>query len=206
MTHEPADDQVVVGVITGAWGLGGDVKVELHTSSPVRFSPGSQLFLDGRLVTVQRMRVHNSHIVVKLDVVLDRNKAETLGGHILTIPEEQLQPLPDDQFYHFELLDMAVYADDDTHLGTLSEIITTPGNDVYVVQKAGFRDLLLPALASVVLDVDVPGKRMKVHLIEGLEQTKATVSKRRRRAERRKASALKSAAAAATQKNQNQPN
>ncbi|MDP6453383.1 MAG: ribosome maturation factor RimM [SAR202 cluster bacterium] len=191
MTHEPADDQVIVGVVTGAWGLQGDVKVELHTPSTDRFSPGSQLFLDGRLVTVQQMRAHRNHLVIKLDVIQDRDKAESLGGHFLTIPEEQLHPLPDDQFYHFELLEMSVYSDDETFLGTLSEIITTPGNDVYVVQKPGFRDLLLPALASVVLAVDVPGKRMMVRLLEGLEQSEATIPKRKRRAERKRAGASK---------------
>ena len=201
MAQEPADDQIVVGVVTGAWGLRGDIKVELHTRSPDRFSPGSQLFLDGRPVTVQHMRAQKNHVVVKLDAISDRSGAESLGGHLLTIPEEQLPPLPGDQFYHFELLDMSVYADDDTHLGTISEIITTPGNDVYVVQKAGFRDLLLPALASVVLEVDVPGKRMTVHLLEGLEQIEAAIPKRQRRAEHRKASALKSDAGAATQTN-----
>ena len=195
MAQGPADDQVVVGVITGAWGLEGHVKVELHTPFPERFSPDSQLFLDGRLVTVQHMRADKNCLVVKLDVIPDRDKAESVSGHLLTIPEEQLPSLPDGQFYHFDLLNMSVYADDDTHLGTLSEIITTPGNDVYVVQKAGFRDLLLPALATVVLEVDVGEKRMRVHLMEGLEQTEATISKRQRRAERRKASALKSDAA-----------
>ncbi|MDP6512473.1 MAG: PRC-barrel domain-containing protein, partial [SAR202 cluster bacterium] len=93
--------------------------------------------------------------------------------------------------YHFELLEMSVYSDDETFLGTLSEIITTPGNDVYVVQKPGFRDLLLPALASVVLAVDVPGKRMMVRLLEGLEQSEATIPKRKRRAERKRAGASK---------------
>jgi 16S rRNA processing protein RimM len=200
MAHEPADDQVVVGVVTGAFGLNGDVKVELHTSFSDRFSQGSELFLDGRLVTVQTVRAQKKQLVVKLDAINNRDKAESIGGHFLTIPEKQLQSLPQNQFYHFELLEMSVFTEDDTHLGALSEIITTPGNDVYVVQKDGFRDLLLPALASVVLEVDVSTKRMTVRLLEGLEQTEATIPKRKLKAQRRKAAAIKRAADSATQK------
>jgi len=199
MAHEPADDQVVVGIVTGAFGLNGDVKVELHTFSSDRFSQGSKLFLDGRLVTVQNVRAQKKQLVVKLDAINNRDKAESVGGHFLTIPEKQLQALPEDQFYHFELLEMSVFTEDDTHLGILSEIITTPGNDVYVVQKDGFRDLLLPALANVVLDVDVSEKRMTVHLLDGLEQTEATIPKRKLKAQRRKAAAIKRATDASTQ-------
>ena len=198
MTPEPADDQVVVGVVTGAFGLNGDVKIELHTPSPERFSPGNQLLLDGQPTIVERMRAERNHLVIKLDLIPDRDKAESLGGHLLTIPEEKLNPLPDDQFYHFELLEMSVYSDDDVLLGAISEIITTPGNDVYVVQKTGFRDLLLPALASVVLDVDVTRKRMTVRLLEGLEQAEATISKRKRRAERRRANIAKATSVSET--------
>ena len=97
MAHEPADDQVVVGVVTGAFGLNGDVKVELHTSSSDRFSQGSKLFLDGRLVTVQTVRAQKKQLVVKLDAINNRDMAESVGGHFLTIPEEQLQVLPEDQ-------------------------------------------------------------------------------------------------------------
>lgn len=155
--------------------------MELQTDDPELFRAGSRMFLDGRPVTIERTLSLKKRFVAKLDSSSDRDRAKSLVGQSLTIPEDQLQPLPEDQFYHFELVDMSVYRDDGAHLGTLTEIISTPGNDVYVVEKQGFRDLLLPALRNVVLDVDVPRGRMTVHLLEGLEQTAATTPKRKRK-------------------------
>lgn len=94
--------------------------------------------------------------------------AETLRGSWLTVPETELHPLPDGAFYHFQLVDMDVYTDDDEHLGQIAEIIETPGNDVYIVRKPNERDLLIPAIEDVILDVDTETSRMTVHLLPGL--------------------------------------
>ena len=94
--------------------------------------------------------------------------AETLRGSWLTIPESDLHSLPDGTFYHFQLVDMDVYTDDGEHLGQIAEIIETPGNDVYIVRKPDERDLLLPAIKDVVLDVDTEASRMTVRLLPGL--------------------------------------
>ena len=94
--------------------------------------------------------------------------AETLRGSWLTVPETELYPLPDGAFYHFQLVDMDVYTDDEEYLGQIAEIIETPGNDVYIVRKTSERDLLLPAIKDVILDVDTESSRMIVHLLPGL--------------------------------------
>ena len=80
-----------------------------------------------------------------------------------------MPPLPAGQFYHYQLIDMDVRSDEGECLGRVSEILTTPGNDVYIVKKSGQRDLLLPALAEVVLDLDLDANRMTVHLLDGLK-------------------------------------
>ena len=98
----------------------------------------------------------------------DRNAAEALRGTLLTVPEQSLAELPEDTFYHFQLLDMDVYSDEGEYLGQVAEIIETPGNDVYIVRKPNERDLLLPAIRDVVLDVDTDLARMTVHLMPGL--------------------------------------
>ena len=76
--------------------------------------------------------------------------------------------LPEGQFYHYQLIDMPVRSDEGEDLGHVKEVLTAPGNDVYVVGKPGERDLLIPALADVVLDVDLASNQMTVHLLEGL--------------------------------------
>ena len=154
--------------MTGAWGIRGHIKVQPQTNSPQRFDPGSSLYLDGAAVKVISSRQNKGGYVILLDSIPDRNAAETLRGSWLTIPESYLDTLPDDAFYHFQLMDMDVYTDEGERLGRIAEIIETPGNDVYIVRKPGERDLLLPAIKDVVMNVDTQSSRMTVHLLPGL--------------------------------------
>ena len=146
---------VIVGRIRSAWGLRGDVSVEVLSDSPKRFAPGSFLRLRGKPTRVERSRKGKRGILVKLDAADDRTQAEALLGEELTVLPEQVEPLPDGVYYHFQILDMRVMTDADERLGVVSEIIVTGGNDVSVVHEEGRRDILIPAIPDVVLDVDV---------------------------------------------------
>ena len=91
-----------------------------------------------------------------------------MRGEELTVLPEQVEPLPDGMFYHFQILDLRVFTHDGEQLGVVSEIIVTGGNDVYVVHKEGRRDILIPALPDVVLDVNIDAGAMTVSLPDGL--------------------------------------
>ncbi|MDP6420960.1 MAG: ribosome maturation factor RimM [SAR202 cluster bacterium] len=155
-------------MITGAWGLSGHVKVQPDTDFPDRFAPGSTLYLDSRPVKVKLSRANKGAYVVKLDAASNRSQAESLRGQFLTIPQAELSALPEGTYYHFDLLDMAVHTDEGEHLGHIRDVISTGGNDVYVVGREGAADLLIPAIAQVVTEVDVDAQHMTVHLLEGL--------------------------------------
>lgn len=133
-----------------------------------RFELGSTLHLDGVAAKVTSSRPNKGGYVILLDAVPDRNAAESLRGAFLTVPERELAVLPENTFYHFQLVDMDVYTDEDEHLGQIAEIIETPGNDVYIVRKPNERDLLLPATKDVIINVDTESSRMTVHLLPGL--------------------------------------
>ena len=163
-----AQDSVVVGRIRGPWGIRGELKVEPLTDFPDRFSEGSVLFLDGRPARVLRSRSHKNGFVVKLDLVDDRSHAESLLGSQLTVPRDELRPLPKGSYYHFQIIDMEVWTEEGGHLGRVKEIIATGGNDVYVVGNGERKELLVPALGDVVLKVDQRENRMVVRLPEGL--------------------------------------
>ena len=91
-----------------------------------------------------------------------------MRGALLTVPEDNLAPLPEDTYYHFQLIDLHVFSDEGEELGVIAEILDTSANDVYVIRKDAGPDLLIPAIREVVLDVDVDGGRMTVHLTPGL--------------------------------------
>ena len=163
-----SDVPIIVGRIRSAWGIRGDVSIEVLSDSPSRFAPGSVLQLQGKPTKVQRSRRGRRGLLVKLDAVDDRTQAETLRGEELTILAEQVEPLPEGLYYHFQILDLRVETESGEFLGTVIEIITTGSNDVYVVRQEGRRDILIPALPDVVLDVDVDSGRMLVSLPDGL--------------------------------------
>ena len=81
-----ADDWVVVGRVLGPWGIRGDVRVEPHSDSRERFSPGSRVYLNGAETAVVSSRPHRGGLVVRLGSVADRTAAETLKNAALTVP------------------------------------------------------------------------------------------------------------------------
>ena len=165
VTREPP---VIVGRIRSAWGLRGDVSVEVLSDAPHRFAPGSVLRLKGESARVEHSRKGKRGLLVKLDTVNDRTQAEALRGEDLTVLPEQVEALPDGMYYHFQILDLRVLTETGEQLGSVSEIIVTGGNDVYVVHEDGRRDILIPALPDVVLDVDLHAGVMTVSLPDGL--------------------------------------
>ena len=159
---------VIVGRIRSAWGLRGDVGVEVLSDAPERFAVGSVLWLKGKPTRVEYARKSKRGITVKLDAANNRTQAEALRGEDLTVLLEQVEPLPDGTYYHFQILGMCVLTNDGEQLGSVSEIIVTGSNDVYVVHQEGRRDILIPALPDVVLDVNLDTATMLVDLPDGL--------------------------------------
>ena len=163
-------DSVLVGKVLGAWGLDGDIKIESHTDYSQRFSPGSILQLDGRSVRVVKSHHHSrGRRIIKLDLVNSRTDAESLRGMSLTISSDDLKPLPKGSYYHFQMIGVEVWTDDDTNLGYLKEILSTGANDVYIVGSNVKPDILIPALKSVIKKIDIKNNKMVVSLPEGLK-------------------------------------
>ncbi len=162
---DPLDD-VVVGRIRGAWGIHGHVKVEPLTDSSGRFSPGSRLYLNGRAVKVIDSRPHKDALVVRLDRVQDRTQAESLRDAVLTVPASEVGPLPAGSYYHFQVLGIGVWTEGGEYVGRVTQILPKEGADVYVVKEGEGPEVLLPALESVVVEVDPEEGRMVVRLPE----------------------------------------
>ena len=158
----------MVGRVTGAWGIRGDVKVQPQTDFPDRFAAGAELFVNGAPDSVVSSRPHRAGLVVRLKGTRDRTKAESLRNALLTVRESDIPPLPDGAYYHFELIDMRVVSEDGESLGAIAEILDTSANDVYIVRGESGRDLLIPAIREFVLDVDVEAGVMTVRLVDGM--------------------------------------
>ncbi len=189
-----ADGFVQVGTVTGIHGRRGRLRVMPETNNPSRFHVGADLTIAGAGYTVRRVVTAPAVLLVDLTEVTSAEAARELVGQPVLVPETAVPAAPADTYYFFQLIDMAVYTAAGEHLGAITEVISTGANDVYVVTKGG-TELLVPAVAGVVITVDVEGSRMTVELQEGLEPraigghpAQARPSRRRRPARKTKPS------------------
>ncbi len=164
---------VLIGRITGTHGLEGVLKLRSFSESPDLFAPGRSLRAEpsegaGRVFEVDWVRPQGRSTLLALKGVTDRRRAEELVGWDLFVEKEARPPLEPGTYYWDELIGMDVFAAGGPRLGRLASIFRTGSNDVYVVAEAG-RELLVPALRSVVTAVDLEARRMEVELPEGLD-------------------------------------
>lgn len=164
-----AEPTVAVGRITGAHGIGGEVKVLVLSEVPERFASGATVYLeDGRTLTVASSRPHRGGLLVRFAQVPDRTAAERLSGHVLFVPESMSPELPEGSWWDHQLIGCAVTTEDGRLLGELLDVIHTAANDVWSAVDAQGRETLVPALRDVVVSVDVAGKRVVVRPVPGL--------------------------------------
>ena len=164
-----------VGTIVNTHGIRGEIKVKSHTDFPeVRFGAGSRLTLlppDGNVpfeVEVQRARLHKNMYVVKLKGFDNINDVEKFKGGKLVVRDDDRVPLEEGQYYVRDIVGCTVVTDDGRQLGVIRDVLSPGANDVWVVKRPKGRDVLLPVIDEVVLDVDVARRTVKVHVMEGL--------------------------------------
>ncbi len=162
-----------VGEIVGVHGLNGTLKVRFDGESALPFQPGGRVYLElpgteAVLRKVVRFTPGPRGALLCLEGVATRAAAESLVGAVLMIERAALPALEEDTYYWVDLIGLKVVTAANLPLGRLTAVIPTGSNDVYVVRD-GQRERLLPALASVVVSVDLAAGVMVVELPEGLD-------------------------------------
>lgn len=166
-----------VGKIVNTHGIRGDVKVLPQTDfADQRFASGSKLLMvneesgESREVKIVSSREQKNVYLIKLDGFNNINDVEKFKGWLLKISETEQGELEEGQYYYHQIIGCAVVTEDGEELGTISEILSPGANDVWVVDrpKSKGKQLLLPVIDEVVLDVNITDKRVTVRLMEGL--------------------------------------
>ncbi len=171
----PEPRYLAVGQIVGAHGLHGELKVQLLTDDPHRFGQLERVFLgveDEEPVPwpLTSYRLHKGRALLQLEGCNDRATAEALRGYLVQVPFDEAIPLEEGQYFEYQILGLEVWTASGDSLGRVDEIIHTGSNEVYVVRGSGpgFREILIPALSSVVLEVDLEAGQLVVELPQGL--------------------------------------
>ena len=139
------------------------------TDFPDRFALLRKVYLGPKAVpfALEGFRLHKGSAVLKLEGCHDRAAVEKLRGQLVQIPIEEAMPLEEDEYYEHQIVGLAVWTVGGEYLGTVDEIIFTGSNDVYVVRGEG-REILIPAIENVVLEINLAKGRLIVEMMEGL--------------------------------------
>lgn len=163
-----------VGKIVNTQGLKGEVRVISRTDFPdERYKKGASLLLiqDGKApieLIVASHRKHKNFDILSFEGMHSINDVEKFRDGILKITADQLQDLPENEFYLHEIVGMSVQSEDGELLGKIKEVLSPGANDVWVIQRPKQKDLLIPYIEPVVKKVDLENQMVTIHLLEGL--------------------------------------
>lgn len=161
---------IKIGQILAPQGVRGEVRVMPLTDFPERFKKLKVAILDdGTSLQVESVRYHQQFVLLKFSGLDNRNMVEQLRHKFIKIERKDLMPLPEGHYHVFDIIGLSVYNEQEEFLGKISDILETGSNDVYIVEQKDKQPLLIPGLKTVVLQIDIPGKKMTVKLQEEWE-------------------------------------
>jgi 16S rRNA processing protein RimM len=163
-----------VGKIVNTQGIRGEVRVISQTDFPEeRYQVGNVLYLfqNGKQpieLEITSHRKHKNFDLLKFKGHDNINDVEKYRDGILKVSEDELQDLEENEFYYHEIIGLEVVTTEGKALGKIKEILSPGANDVWVVQRKGKKDALIPYIDSVVKDVNLERGVVTIELMEGL--------------------------------------
>lgn len=166
------EDLLQVGIITSTHGVRGEVKVYPTTDDPRRFRRLKEVVLDTgkgkRNLEIESVKFFKQFVILKFKGLDNMNDIEKYRQKSLYVTRKNAVRLQKDEYFIADLIGLKVQDEEGTELGTVKDVIETGANDVYEVEMADGRSLLLPAIKQCILNVDVENGTMQVHVLEGL--------------------------------------
>ncbi len=166
------EDFFQVGIITSPHGVHGEVKVYPTTDDVKRFKRLKEVILDTgkeRMnLEIEGVKFLKQLAVLKFRGYDNVNDVERFRQKPLLVTRENAVRLGRDEYFIADLMGLKVLDEEEQEIGILREVIETGANDVYAIDLADGRELLLPAIKQCVLAVDVEAGFIKIHILEGL--------------------------------------
>jgi 16S rRNA processing protein RimM len=156
---------VAVGKLRRAHGVKGEMLMDVLTDFPQRLRKNKVVYVgeEHESLTLQSVRSQDRALLVSFNGFGDCDIIGRLRNCNVYVKISELPALPEGEYYFHQLIDLRVVDQNGKELGVIDEILETGANDVYVVKDAEGHELLLPAIADVVIKVDLEKHEMQVH-------------------------------------------
>lgn len=165
-------EYIEIGQIVNTNGLKGVVKVNPFTDDISKFEDLKYVYIqlkrELKKVKIEQVRYNKNQVLLKLEGIDSIEEAEKYRNFYLKTEKESQEDLGEDTYYIVDLIGLDVYSDKNEYLGKIEDVFPTGSNDVYVVKDNLGKQILIPAIADVVKEVDLKNKKMTINLIPGL--------------------------------------
>ena len=160
------DDFIEAGKIVNTHGINGELRIQPWADSPDFLTGFDCFYIGGEPVKVISAKVHKGNVIVVLEGVDGIDAAIKMKNKVIKIKKDDID-LGEDRYFIADLTGLKVVdADTGDDLGILSEVLSLPSNDVYVIK--GAREILVPAVSEFIVETNIKSGYVKVRLIEGL--------------------------------------
>lgn len=161
-------EKILIGKITSAVGLKGEVKVYNYSDSIEIYEETPQIYVGDELMDVISVRQQKNMVVLRLSGFTDRDAAERARGREIFVTEADLPELPEGQFYVRDLIGMQVVTEEGEDLGEVTDVIQNTAQDLFEVELPEGRKVLIPKVDAFVRSIDGEARTVTVRLQEGL--------------------------------------
>jgi len=159
---------VAVGVVARPFGIRGELLVDVLADDLRYLSPGRTVYIGARPWVIEGCRLHQGRAIVKLAGVDDRNQAEGFRALYLEVPEEELAPLEEGEYYYYQLVGLRVRTTAGTDLGRVVRVMATGGGNQVLLVMGPLGEVLVPAVDDFVREVDLERGLILVEEAPGL--------------------------------------
>lgn len=167
----PKDDLICVGAIAGSFGVRGDVRLKSFCADPAAIADYAPLSTEdgSRSFDVVLTGSIKTGFTARLTGITSKEQADALRGTRLFAPRDRLPSLPDDEYYHADLIGLAVHDTGGALIGTVQSVQNHGATDLLELKRPGGGEtLLLPFTLEAVPTVDLAARRIIADPPEGL--------------------------------------
>ena len=162
------DSLLEVGQIVNSYGIKGFLKVVPLVDDNNQFKEFKKLYiLDNKELKIEEVKFSKNLVLIKVEGIDTIEEALKLKNLYLYAKREDIK-LEEGAHFIVDLIGLEVYTDEGKFLGKLKEVLQPGANDVYIVENENKEQILLPVIPDVIKNIDLQGKRIVVHLLEGL--------------------------------------